>query len=112
MGGVGCSPTPSESARPSEGWSVSAPFGKLSRRSNGLSVCAMHERVPLCRNLGLVCCSEYGSADRKSTSELSAHRAAVRKCFCVTSALWPRSEPTLFDFIRHLNPPKMAGQIF
>lgn len=45
MGGVGCSPIPSESARPSEGWSVSAPFGKLSRRSNGLSVCAMHERV-------------------------------------------------------------------
>lgn len=45
MGGVGCSPTPSESARPSEGWSVSAPFGKLSRRSNGLPVCAMRERV-------------------------------------------------------------------
>lgn len=31
MGGVRCSPTPSESARPSEGWSVSAPFGKMER---------------------------------------------------------------------------------
>lgn len=31
MGGVGCSPTPSESARPSEGWSVSAPFGIMER---------------------------------------------------------------------------------